>query len=120
MVKYTVNMACIFCKIVAGEIPAGIVFKNDHVTAFTDLNPQAPLHVLIVPNQHIESVNAIADESAAHAAAECLRAAREIARTENLSSGYRLVTNIGEDAGQSVLHLHFHLLAGRRMHWPPG
>jgi histidine triad (HIT) family protein len=113
-------MSCIFCKIAAGEIPADIVYKNDHVTAFTDLNPQAPLHVLIIPNEHIESVNEIADESAARAAAECLRAAREIARVQNLSSGYRLVTNSGADAGQSVMHLHFHLLAGRRFQWPPG
>lgn len=114
------NANCVFCKIVAGEIPADIVYKNDHVTAFTDLNPQAPLHIVIVPNQHIESVNEIADDSAARAAAECLRAGREIARLQNLSTGYRLVTNIGPDAGQSVMHLHFHLLAGRRMGWPPG
>ena len=113
-------MPCIFCKIVAGEIPADIVYKNQHVTAFTDLNPQAPLHVLIVPNQHIDSVNEIADDASANAAAECLRAAREIARTQNLSTGYRLVTNSGADAGQSVMHLHFHLLAGRPMTWPPG
>jgi histidine triad (HIT) family protein len=113
-------MSCIFCRIVAGEIPANIVYKNEHVTAFTDLNPQAPLHVLIVPNQHIESVNEIADDAAARAAAECLRAAREIARTQNLSSGYRMVTNVGEDGGQAVMHLHFHLLAGRRLLWPPG
>lgn len=113
-------MSCIFCKIAAGEIPADIVYKNEYVTAFTDLNPQAPLHVLIVPNRHIESVNEIADEDAARAAGECLRAAREIARTQNLNTGYRIVTNIGESAGQSVMHLHFHLLAGRTMTWPPG
>lgn len=111
---------CTFCRIIAGEIPANIAYQNEHVTAFTDLNPQAPLHILIVPNQHIESVNEIADDVAARAAAECLRAAREIARTQNLSSGYRLVTNSGPDAGQSVMHLHFHLLAGRHFSWPPG
>ncbi len=111
---------CIFCKIAAGEIPAAIVFKNDHVTAFNDLNPQAPTHILIIPNRHIESVNEILDDASANAVAECLRAAREIAQQQNLSNGYRLVTNIGKEGGQAVMHLHFHLLAGRRMGWPPG
>lgn len=111
---------CIFCKIVAGEIPANIVYKNEHVTAFTDLNPKAPTHILVIPNQHIESVNDIVDDATMNAVAECLRAAPEIAKKHNLSTGYRLVTNTGPDAGQSVMHLHFHLMAGRRMTWPPG
>lgn len=113
-------MACIFCKIVAGEIPANIVFKNDDVTAFKDLNPQAPTHILVIPNQHIGSVDDIVGDETADAVAACLRAAREIARANSLSGGYRLVTNTGADAGQSVPHLHFHLLAGRVMTWPPG
>lgn len=110
---------CIFCKIVAGEIPATIVYRNEHVTAFQDLNPKAPTHILVIPNQHLASVNEIVDDATALAAGECLRAAREIAQQNNLGS-YRIVTNTGADAGQSVFHLHFHLLAGRRMAWPPG
>ncbi len=110
---------CIFCKIAAGEIPANIVYKNEHVTAFKDLNPQAPTHILVIPNQHLESVNDIVDDASALVAGECLRAAREIAQQAGLSS-YRIVTNIGADAGQSVFHLHLHLLAGRKMSWPPG
>lgn len=113
-------MSCIFCKIAAREIPADIVFKNERVTAFTDLNPMAPTHILIIPNQHIDSVDAIVNDETARAAAECLRAAREIAQARALTGGYRLVTNTGPDAGQSVPHLHFHLLAGRLMTWPPG
>src|SRR6187399_3115757 len=110
---------CIFCKIAAGDIPAAVVYKNDHVTAFTDLNPQAPLHILIIPNKHIGSVDEVADAATAHLVGECFRAAREIAQTQNLSTGYRVVTNTGPDAGQSVQHLHFHLLAGLKMSWPP-
>ena len=111
---------CIFCKIVAGEIPANIVFKNEHVTAFSDLNPQAPTHILIIPNHHLDSLNGIEDETTLNAAAACLLAAREIAQQQNLNGGYRVVTNTGAEAGQSVFHLHFHLLAGRPMTWPPG
>jgi histidine triad (HIT) family protein len=111
---------CIFCKIVAGEIPAKIVYQNEHVTAFRDLNPKAPTHILVIPNQHIASLDEIVDDSTAFAAGECLRAARAIAQNENLDSGYRVVANSGADAGQSVFHLHFHLLGGRKMMWPPG
>lgn len=113
-------MACIFCKIVAGEIPANIVYKNEDVTAFTDLNPQAPTHILVIPNQHLGSVDELVDDETANAAAACLRAAQQIAAQQGLTGGYRLVTNTGPDAGQSVPHLHFHLLAGRPMTWPPG
>ena len=113
-------MVCIFCKIVAGEIPANIVYKNDRVTAFTDLNPQAPTHILVIPNQHIGSVDDIVNDEMADAVAACLSAASEIAQAQSLKGGYRLVTNTGPDAGQSVPHLHFHLLAGRVITWPPG
>lgn len=113
-------MSCIFCKIAAREAPADIVFQNDHVTAFNDIHPRAPTHILIIPNTHIESVHAIENDAALNAAAQCLRAAREIAHARGLHDGYRLVTNVGANAGQSVFHLHFHLLAGRRMSWPPG
>lgn len=112
-------MTCIFCKIAAGEIPADIVFKNDLVTAFTDLNPQAPTHILIIPDKHIDGVDTMLDAESISVAGECLRVAGELARTKNLSSGYRIVTNVGTDGGQSVRHLHFHLLAGRQMGWPP-
>lgn len=113
-------MSCIFCKIAAGELPANVVYKNEHVTAFTDLHPRAPTHILIIPNTHIASVDELADEVSTNAAAQCLRAAREIASARGLQGGYRIVTNVGADAGQSVFHLHFHLLAGRKLSWPPG
>ncbi len=113
-------MPCIFCDIAARRASADIVFQDEHVTAFMDKHPRAPTHILIIPNAHIESVAAIADDVAALQVAKCLRAAREIAKTRGLQNGYRLVTNVGADAGQSVFHLHFHLLAGRRMSWPPG
>ena len=113
-------MSCIFCKIVAGEMPAKIVYQNEYVTAFQDIHPRAPTHILIIPNTHIASVAELADEVSANAAAQCLRAAREIANARGLTGGYRVVTNVGADAGQSVFHLHFHLLAGRKMSWPPG
>lgn len=111
---------CIFCKIAAGAIPADVVFKNELVTAFEDLNPQAPTHILIIPNKHINGLDEIDDAESVAAAAECLRAASQIAREKNVSEGYRVVTNIGTHGGQSVRHLHFHLLAGRQMGWPPG
>lgn len=113
-------MSCLFCRIIARELPAEIVYQNEQVTAFKDAHPRAPTHILIVPNAHIASVDEITDEAAANAAAQCLRAAREIAYARGLSGGYRLVTNVGADAGQSVFHLHFHLLAGRKLSWPPG
>lgn len=113
-------MSCLFCRIIARELPAEIVFQNEHVTAFKDVHPRAPTHILIVPNAHIASVDELADEVSAQSAAQCLRAAREIAHARGLQSGYRLVTNVGADAGQSVFHLHFHLLAGRKLSWPPG
>lgn len=113
-------MSCIFCKIVVGEIPADIVYQNEHVTAFRDVHPQAPTHILVIPNKHIVSVADLGDDDSLDVAAKCLGAAREIAQRLNLTGGYRLVTNSGADAGQSVFHLHFHLLAGRRFSWPPG
>lgn len=113
-------MSCVFCKIVAGEIPANIVYQNEFVTAFTDVHPQAPTHILVIPNRHIVSVADLEDDNSLNIAAHCLGAAREIAQQLNLTGGYRLVTNSGAGAGQSVFHLHFHLLAGRRFSWPPG
>ncbi len=113
-------MACIFCKIVAGQAPAEIVYRDDRVTAFRDARPRAPTHILIVPNEHIESLADLKEPDHAAAAIDCLRAAASIAETEGLKNGYRVVANVGRDAGQSVFHLHFHLLGGRPMAWPPG
>lgn len=113
-------MPCIFCEIVAKRAPAKIVYQDETVTAFQDTHPRAPTHILIIPNVHIESLDQIQDETSVAAAGECLRVAGQLAREHGLTSGYRVVTNVGADAGQSVIHLHFHLLAGRKMGWPPG
>jgi histidine triad (HIT) family protein len=110
---------CLFCQIAAGERPATIVYRSDDVVAFRDINPQAPTHILIIPTKHIVSVAeaTVEDEGLI---GRLLTTAREIAQQENLSKGYRLVINNGSQAGQSVFHLHIHLLGGRAMHWPPG
>jgi len=108
---------CLFCKIASGEIKGNVVYHDEHVTAFRDLNPQAPTHVLIVPNTHVATVAELAD---ADLSQRLLQAAASIAREEKLDNGWRLVTNVGPDAGQTVFHLHWHLLGGRHMGWPPG
>ncbi len=113
-------MPCVFCEIVAKRAPAKIVFQNDKVTAFRDLNPKAPTHILIVPNIHVESLADLKSDEHLQAAAECLRVANDLAQSERLTRGYRVVTNVGPDSGQSVFHLHWHLLGGRHMSWPPG
>ena len=111
---------CIFCKIVAGQMPATVVYKNDQVTALRDLNPQLPLHVLVVPNRHVANTEALEPDHDALVGA-VVRAAREIARQEGVAErGYRLVFNTGRDALNTVPHLHMHMLAGRAMSWPPG
>jgi histidine triad (HIT) family protein len=116
----TADPDCLFCKIVAGEIPAAIVLKNDQVTVFRDINPQMPTHVLIVPNRHIANTEALTSADDAIVGA-LIRTAQEVARKEGLSErGYRLVINSGPDALNSVPHLHVHLLGGRSMGWPPG
>jgi histidine triad (HIT) family protein len=116
----TKDPECIFCKIVDGQIPAGVIYKNEQVTAFRDINPQMPLHVLVVPNEHVANTEALEAEHDALVGA-VVRAAREIARQEGVSErGYRLVINTGRDANNTVPHLHLHLLAGRSMSWPPG
>lgn len=111
---------CIFCKIVNGEIPADVVSKGTHTIAFRDMNPQAPTHVLVIPRTHIEHA---ADVEPDHAEiiVEMFTTAREIAASEGiLSKGYRLVFNVGDDAGNLVPHLHLHVIGGRAMSWPPG
>jgi histidine triad (HIT) family protein len=115
-----VDTSCIFCKIGAREIPADIVRESDRVVAFRDLNPKAPTHILLIPKEHIASIAEITDDHAA-VLADIAQAASHLARAEGIDeSGWRLVTNVGPDAGQSVFHLHFHLLGGRPMEWPPG
>lgn len=105
---------CIFCKIIAGEIPSTKVYEDDMTYAFRDLNPQAPTHVLVVPKRHVASL-AETDELADAELAACLRACSEVAEQEGLTGGFRVVSNCGADACQSVQHLHFHVLGGRPM-----
>lgn len=111
---------CLFCKMIAGEIRPDTVHENDTVLAFRDINPQAPTHVLIVPKQHISTINDF-DASHRQLIGELFLAAKEVARAEGLDQkGYRTVMNCNADAGQTVFHVHLHLLGGRRMSWPPG
>ena len=110
---------CLFCKIIKGEIPSTKVYENEYVYAFLDIAPQAPFHAVIVPKTHIASVAEI-DESNCSYVAEIYKAVAEIAKNEKLEKGFRVVTNCGEDGGQTVGHLHFHLLARRYLQWPPG
>src|SRR5579859_3351514 len=108
---------CIFCQIVGGQISATIVLRNDQVTAFRDVSPQMPLHVLVVPNQHIANTEALEPEHDAQVGA-MVRAARDVARQEGVAErGYRLVVNTGRDANNTVAHLHLHVLGGRVMTW---
>ena len=110
--------SCLFCRIVRGEIPAKLVADTDDCVAFRDVNPQAPLHVLVIPKQHVASL-ATADDAALVGRLSLVAA--EIARREGFEErGYRTVVNTNGDAGQTVFHLHLHLLAGRRLSWPPG
>ncbi|WP_078119138.1 histidine triad nucleotide-binding protein [Thiosocius teredinicola] len=111
---------CIFCKIAAGDIPAERVFEDDHVVAFRDLNPQAPTHVLVIPKRHIATLNELKPEDEA-VIGRMYGAARDIAEQEGFAdAGYRTVVNCNEAGGQTVFHIHLHLLGGRMMHWPPG
>jgi len=114
-------MDCIFCKIASGEIPADIVYVDDEIIAFHDLAPQAPVHVLIIPKEHISSLDDV-DDSEEHKKlmGHLISKAGEIAELLGLENGYRLVNNCGEDAMQTVKHIHFHLLGGRKLGWPPG
>jgi histidine triad (HIT) family protein len=112
-------MSCLFCKIAAGTIPSTPVYQDELTYAFADINPMAPVHILIVPREHISSL-IDADESKGALLGRLLWAAAEIARNKGLGKGYRVVVNTGEDGGQTVDHLHLHLLGGRAMSWPPG
>ncbi len=110
---------CLFCRIVAGEVPADLVLETDGAVAFRDIAGQAPTHVLVVPREHHDDVASLADADPA-LLADVLRAAVAVARQEGLDDGYRLVANTGPAAGQSVQHLHWHVLGGRSLSWPPG
>ena len=110
---------CIFCQIAGGEVPSDIVYKDSEIVAFSDMNPEAPVHILIVPKKHIESLNTAEPEDAALMGRMLLTGAR-LAQENKLDKGYRLVLNVGREAGQSIDHLHFHLLGGRYLAWPPG
>lgn len=112
-------MDCIFCKIAAGEIPSTKVYEDDTVVAFNDLDPQAPVHVLIVPKEHIASAAEI-NESNSAVVAHIFEVAAKIAAEKGLKDGFRIVNNCGDSAGQSVKHLHFHLMGGRDFGWPAG
>jgi histidine triad (HIT) family protein len=111
---------CLFCRIIRKDIPASIVYEDDHVLAFNDINPQAPLHALIVPKRHVDSLNALAPEDDA-LVGEMVRRAAAIAREKGFADrGFRTVFNTNAEAGQTVFHIHLHLLAGRGLTWPPG
>jgi histidine triad (HIT) family protein len=113
-------MDCLFCKIVSGAIPAKMVFEDDRAIAFRDINPQAPVHILVVPKKHIGSLAEADGNEMTPLLGHLVGLVRQIAQTEKLSGGYRTVINTGPDGGQTVHHLHLHLLGGRAMHWPPG
>jgi histidine triad (HIT) family protein len=114
------SIDCLFCKIVSGAIPADIVHRDEQVTAFRDIQPRAPTHILVVPNRHIASLDE-AEQAEPSTLAALLRTAAAVARAAGVADGgYRVVANVGPDAGQSVAHLHLHVLGGRQMAWPPG
>lgn len=109
-------MDCIFCKIANGEIKSDVVFENDYAVGFKDLSPQAPVHILVIPKKHVKSLNELEDKELM---SELFCAVKEITKKFGIKE-YRTVINTGEEAGQSVFHLHLHILAGRQMDWPPG
>ncbi|CAI8976619.1 histidine triad nucleotide-binding protein [Methylocaldum szegediense] len=111
---------CLFCKMVAGEIKPAVVYENDHVLAFRDIRPQAPVHVLVIPKRHIPTLDDLPEEESA-LSSELLQAVRKVARSEGIAeTGYRTVINCRGNSGQEVYHLHLHVLGGRPMSWPPG
>lgn len=114
----TMSSDCLFCRIIRREIPATIVREDEHTLAFRDIDPKAPTHILVIPKTHVASLNEASD---APMLGRLLLAARDLAKAEGIeSSGYRTVVNTGGDAGQTVHHVHLHLLGGRSMNWPPG
>ena len=111
---------CLFCKILAGDVPAELVYESNEAIAFRDINPQASSHVLIIPRQHIETINDLGPGDAA-LVGNLFLVAQQIAKDEGIAeNGYRVVMNCNSDAGQTVFHIHLHMLGGRRLNWPPG
>lgn len=110
---------CLFCRIASGELPSERVLETEHVVAFRDIDPKAPTHILVIPREHIPSLDA-AESRHADTLGRLQLAAARIARDEGLEGGWRAVINVGADAGQTVFHLHLHLLGGRPLNWPPG
>lgn len=110
---------CLFCSIVAGDVPSDRAYEDDDVIAFRDINPKAPTHVLVIPRRHIPDAHALTDADG-DILGKLFTAARRVADEAGLGNGYRVVTNIGPESGQTVFHLHFHVLGGRPMSWPPG
>lgn len=115
-----VDENCVFCKIAAGQIPSKIVYQDEDVVAFEDINPQAPHHILLIPRRHVASMADLTAEDGPMLVSLFTTAAKLAHDLGFDQGGYRFVTNVGPDAGQSVLHLHFHLLGGRKFRWPPG
>jgi histidine triad (HIT) family protein len=113
-------MDCLFCKIASGQIPANVIYRDDHVVAFEDINPQAPLHLLVIPQKHIATLNDIHDENC-ELMGHMMQAASKLAKQFKVADeGYRIVSNCNAGAGQTVFHIHLHLLGGRKLTWPPG
>ncbi len=112
-------MSCIFCRLAAGEVPAQVVHSDERAVAFRDINPQAPVHVLVIPREHVASLAEVEEEHA-DLLGHLLLVASRVARGEGLVDGYRLVVNCGRHGGQTVEHLHLHVLGGRGLGWPPG
>lgn len=110
---------CLFCKIVNGEIPSAKVYEDEYVYAFNDIDPKAPTHILFIPKQHIGSAAEIDDENS-FIVSKIFEAISKVAKQSGFENGFRIVSNVGESAGQTVHHLHFHVLSGRDMTWPPG
>ena len=110
---------CLFCRIIRGEVPSKKVYEDDRIFAFEDLNPQGPTHVLVIPKKHIAGLKEATTEEA-EIVGLCHLAAARIARDRSIEDGYRTVLNVGPRSGQSVFHLHVHLIGGRTLHWPPG
>jgi histidine triad (HIT) family protein len=113
------DTSCLFCRIVAREVPADVLRESETVLAFRDINPQAPVHFLVIPKQHIESLESIEDGHS-DVLTDMVQAATQLARAEETEGAWRMVSNVGPEAGQSVFHLHLHVLGGRPMTWPPG
>lgn len=114
------STSCIFCRIISGQVPAAPVYQDDEVFAFRDVNPQAPKHLLLVPRRHVATLPELSAPEDAALLGRLLQAAARVAQSEGLTDGFRLVLNTGPDAGQTVHHVHVHVLGGRTLHWPPG